>query len=93
MELAAPFSPTYFVPGDSYGGGGAAVAGVEVLVVGRVLVHVERQNKTPWEHPTQGVVHLRDKRVPFSLVRRVPPLRSPLTSSRASPDLRRFWML
>lgn len=54
-------SHTYRVPAGSYGGGRAAVAGVQVLLVGRVTVHVERQDKAAWEHSAQGVIHLQEK--------------------------------
>lgn len=54
--------PTYFVLAGSYGGGRAAVAGVQVLVVGCVTVHVEGQDKTPREDPAQGVIHLQENR-------------------------------
>lgn len=53
--------PTYFVLAGSYGGGRAAVAGVQVLVVGCVTVHIEGQNKTPGEDSAQGVIHLHKK--------------------------------
>lgn len=90
----APVSPTYFVGASFYSGGGAAVAGVQVLVVGRVGVHAERQDKAPGEDPAQGVVHLQEEQ-PRSAWHETAAvgLSSVLTSSRASPDLRRFWIL
>lgn len=85
--------PAYFVLGDSFCGGRAAVSGVEVLVVGCIPIHVERQDKPPWEDSTQGVIHLKETGARLASLSGFKPPCVPLTSSRASPDLRRFWRL
>ena len=48
----------YLVLGNPYRSGCAVSPVVQVLVVGCIMVHVERQNETAWEHSTQGVIHL-----------------------------------
>lgn len=50
---------TYFVFGISNWTGCTVRSVVQVLVVGRVVADVDRQNKTPREDPAQGIVHLR----------------------------------
>lgn len=51
----------YLVLGSSYGSGCAVGQVVQVLVVGCIMVHIERQNETTWEDSTQGVIHLMGK--------------------------------
>lgn len=96
----------YLVLGESHRSG--AAFRVQVPAVGRLLVHIQRQNEPPWEDPAQGVVHLKEQQEHLfsrkkNLVAPKPqkpprsfssgPLLNPLTSSRASPDLRRFCTL
>lgn len=51
----------YLVLGNSYRHGCAVGQGVQVQVVGCIVVHIERQNETTWEDSTQGVIHLMGK--------------------------------
>ncbi len=51
----------YLVFVSSYRSGCAVGQVVQVLVVGCVMVHIERQNETTWEDSTQGVIHLMGK--------------------------------
>lgn len=51
-------SAAYLVLANSCRGGSAVGAGVQVLVVGCIVVHIERKDKPLWEDSTQGVIHL-----------------------------------
>lgn len=60
---------TYLVFGKFDRTGCTVWSVVQVLVVGRVVADVDRQNKAAWEDPAQGVVHLMgyDKSVPSAV--------------------------
>lgn len=51
----------YLALGNSYRSGCAVGPVVQVLVIGCIAVHSERQNETTWEDSTQGVIHLMGK--------------------------------
>lgn len=51
-------SAAYLRLADSSRSGCTVGAVVQVLVVGCVVVHIERKDKTPWEDSAHGVIHL-----------------------------------
>lgn len=53
----------YLILGNHYRSGCAVGAVVQVLIVGCIIIHIQRQNETAWEGSTQGVIHLRRKYV------------------------------